>query len=188
MYSPALQKVSHTKYTICVQLPFDIQALEEQKYQVILTSPEMCLKHDNFRGLISNPKFANHIAAIVINEAHCISQWGDKFREEYSKLGTLQAFVPSHVPVLVMSATMPPSVLSEVCSVMHIDMAKAYHLNLGVDRLNIAWEMRHMKAGKSDLDALQFILPQSCGGEGDKDTFKQTMVFGDNINTLMEAC
>ena len=87
-----------------------------------------------------------------------------------------------------MSATMPPSVLSEVCSVMHIDMAKAYHLNLGVDHPNIAWEMRHMKAGKSDLDALRFILPQSCGGEGDKDTFKQTIVFGDNINTLMEAC
>lgn len=106
-YSPALQKVSHTKYTICVQLPFDIQALKEWKYQVILTLPEMCLKHNSFRGLISNPKFANHIATIVIDEAHCISQWGDKFCEEYSKLGTLQAFVPSHVPVLVMSATMP---------------------------------------------------------------------------------
>ena len=164
-----------------MQLPFDIQALEEWKYQVILTLPEMCLKHNSFRGLISNPKFANHIAAIVIDEAHCISQWGDKFCEEYSKLGTLQAFVPSHIPVLVMSATMPPSVLSEVCSMMHIDMAKAYHLNLGVDRPNITWEMRHMKAGKSDLDALQFILPQSCGGEGDKDTFKQTCISVPNL-------
>ncbi|KIM67469.1 hypothetical protein SCLCIDRAFT_14030 [Scleroderma citrinum Foug A] len=154
-YSPKLQK-----------------ALEEQKYQVIITSPEMCLKHDGFRGVISNPKFAHHIAAIVIDEAHCILQWGDKFHEEYSKLSTLQAFMPSHVPVLVTSATMPPPVLSQVCITMHIDMAK----------------MKHMKAGKSDLEALQFIPPQSCRGKGNENDFKQTMIFGDNINTLMAVC
>ncbi|KAG2028715.1 P-loop containing nucleoside triphosphate hydrolase protein [Suillus americanus] len=58
---------------------------------------QMCLNHDKFRGSISSPSFAGHIAAIVIDEAHCISQWGEKFREEYAKLGTLRAFVPSHI-------------------------------------------------------------------------------------------
>ncbi|KAG1725990.1 Chs5p-Arf1p-binding proteins-domain-containing protein [Suillus lakei] len=134
------------------------QQLELRKHQVIITSPEMCLNHDKFRGLISSPSFAGHIAAIVIDEAHCISQWGEKFREEYAKLGTLRAFVPSHIPVLVASATLPPSVLVEVRAAMHIDPLMSYHVNLGIDRLNIAWEVRHMKAGKIVLRAPTFCV------------------------------
>lgn len=146
----------------------------------------MCLNHDKFRGLISSPSFAGHIAAIVIDEAHCISQWGEKFHEEYAKLGTLRAFVPSHIPVLVTSATLPPAVLAQVRAAMHIDPLTSYHVNLGIDRPNIAWEVRHMKAGKSDLESLSFLLPTSSG-EGET-RFKQTMVFGDDIAILMSAC
>ena len=148
----------------------------------------MCLKHDTFRALISSSKFSGHISAIIIDEAHCISQWGDKFREEYSSLGTLRAFVPTHVPVLVTSATMPRHVLSQVTSTMQIDQSKAYHINLGIDCPNITWQTRRLKAGKSDFEALRFILPESCGGEGHVNRFKQTMVFADDISVLMEAC
>ncbi|KAH7917208.1 P-loop containing nucleoside triphosphate hydrolase protein [Leucogyrophana mollusca] len=162
--------------------------LEKRKHQVIVTSPEMCLKHDQFRQLLSSPAFAQRIAAIIIDEGHCISQWGEKFREDYMLLGTLRAFVPAHVPFLVTSATLPPPVLAQVRSVVHIQPSTSYHVNLGTDRPNIAWEVRHMKAGKSDLSSLSFLLPQSRGGEGTENGFKQTLVFGDDINVLMSAC
>ena len=97
----------------------------------------MCLQHLGFRELLSDPKLAGHISTIIIDEAHCISQWGDKFREEYSRLGTLRAFVPSHVPVLVTSATMPPHILKQVCRTMQINIETSYYLNLGIDRPNI---------------------------------------------------
>ncbi|KAJ6600054.1 P-loop containing nucleoside triphosphate hydrolase protein, partial [Mycena sp. CBHHK59/15] len=69
--------------------------------------------HPKFRQLLSTPAFAKKIAAFVIDEAHCISQWGDNFRAEYAELGTLRAFVPLQVPFLVASATLPPPVLAE---------------------------------------------------------------------------
>lgn len=145
----------------------------------------MCLKHDHFRQLLSSPKFAERIGAFVVDEAHCISQWGDNFRPVYAQLGTLRAFVPLHVPFLVTSATLPPLILAQVRATTHIQADSSYHVNLGVDRPNIAWFVRMMKAGKSDLDALAFLIPGSR--EGVMEDLIQTMVFFDDINLAEEA-
>lgn len=147
----------------------------------------MCLEHDAFRKLLSEPRFAFRLASIIVDEAHCISQWGDMFRPEYAKLGTLRALIPGHVPVLVTSATLPPLVLADVHTKVHIQTSTCYRVDIGIDRPNITWELRHMKAGKSDLDSLRFMLPKSCGGEGKDTELTQTMVSGDDIQMLMLA-
>ncbi|KAF8834281.1 P-loop containing nucleoside triphosphate hydrolase protein [Paxillus ammoniavirescens] len=159
--------------------------LEQWKHQIILTSLEMCLQHAGFCELLSSPKFAGHVTAIVVDKAHCITQWGVKFQEEYSKLGSLQVFVPSNVPVLVILTTLPLSVLSEVCSTMHIKTLTSYFINLGIDHPNITWEVRYMAATKSDLESLCILLPKCNGDEGEEYGFKQSMVFGDDISQLM---
>ncbi|KAJ7274777.1 P-loop containing nucleoside triphosphate hydrolase protein [Mycena rebaudengoi] len=154
--------------------------------RVIITSPNMCLKHDDFRKLLSSPQFAGKIAAFVIDEAHCITQWGDKFRPEYAMLGTLRAFVPSHVPFLVASATLPPAVLAQVRQTMHIRAEYSYHVNLGTDRPNIAWVCRKMNGAKSDLESLDFVVPPEAANDPDF-VLKLTMVFFDDINLSLDA-
>ncbi|KAJ7281294.1 P-loop containing nucleoside triphosphate hydrolase protein [Mycena rebaudengoi] len=157
----------------------EIEAMEKR---VIITSPNMCLHHDRFRQLLSNPKFADKIAVFVIDEAHCITQWGDKFRTEYAALGTLRAFVPTHVPFLVASATLPPPVLAQVRQTMHIRADNSYHVNLGTDRPNISWVCRKMQGAKSDLAALDFLVENA-----EDIVLTQTMVFFDDINLSLEA-
>ncbi|KAK7018291.1 P-loop containing nucleoside triphosphate hydrolase protein, partial [Favolaschia claudopus] len=160
--------------------------IEQSKHRVIITSPDMCLQHDKFRQLLSAPAFAKQVAAFVIDEAHCISQWGDNFRPEYSQLGTLRAFVPLHVPFLFASATLPPLVLAEVRKSLHFSTDTSYHVNLGNDRPNIAWFVQHMNGAKSDLDALNFIVPPHDSEDVDI-PIEQSMVFIDDINLGMEA-
>ncbi|KAF9537693.1 P-loop containing nucleoside triphosphate hydrolase protein, partial [Agrocybe pediades] len=155
------------------------------KYRVIITSPEMCIEHDRFRQLLSSRKLAECICSFVVDEAHCISQWGDKFRPAYSQLGTLRAYVPSDVPFLVTSATLPPSVLSDVHRTMHMTLKTTYHVNRGTDRPNITWLAQEMKAGKSDLEALSFLVPDSSNG--DLPELTKTMVFFDDINLALQA-
>ncbi|KIJ15178.1 hypothetical protein PAXINDRAFT_12087 [Paxillus involutus ATCC 200175] len=156
-------------------------------YQVILTSPEMCLLHDSFRKLLSDAKLSSMLTAVVVDEAHCISQWGTKFRPEYAKLGTLRALMPTQVPFLITSATLPPLVLADVQTKVHIQTSTSYHVDVGTDRPNISWEVRRMKAAKSDLESLRFMLPKSCGGEGKEDKLTSTLVFSEDISLLMEA-
>ncbi|KAJ8518979.1 hypothetical protein ONZ45_g4049 [Pleurotus djamor] len=160
--------------------------IELGKVQVIITSPEMCLQHDGFRRLLSAPKFAEKILSIVIDEAHCISQWGKEFRPEYSKLGTLRAFVPATVPFLVTSATLPNQVLSEVMRVMHIQHEDAYHVNLGTDRHNIAWFLRQMDNATNDYASLSFLFPENPSRRKAK-AIPPTFVFLDDINLGMEV-
>ncbi|KAJ7262340.1 P-loop containing nucleoside triphosphate hydrolase protein [Mycena rebaudengoi] len=160
--------------------------IQEFKHRVIIASPDMCLKHEKFRALLSTPAFATKIAAFVINEAHCISQWGDKFRPEYAQLGTLRSFVPLRVPFCVASVTLPPHILDDVCRSTRISSDNSFHVNVGTDRPNIAWFVHHMKAGKKDLEALDFLLPPDAS-EYDFIELIQSMVFFDNIEVGMDA-
>ncbi|KAJ7034223.1 P-loop containing nucleoside triphosphate hydrolase protein [Mycena alexandri] len=161
--------------------------IQEFKHRVIITSPDMCLKHDKFRQLLSTAAFAQRIAAFVIDEAHCISQWGDSFRAEYAELGTLRAFVPLKVPFLIASATLPPGVLADVRKSVHMNAETSYNVNLGTDRPNIAWFVHHMKGAKTDLEALEpFLIPPNIS-EDELMELLQTMVFFDDINLAMEA-
>lgn len=145
----------------------------------------MCLEHDFFRKLLSSVKFAQNICAVIVDEAHCISQWGDKFRQIYAQLGTLRAFVAADVPFLVTSATLPPLVLLHVHQTMHMSSQKTYHVNLGTDRPNIAWFVRMMKGGKSDLEALAFLISKSADDEILE--LVPTMVFFDDTNLALQA-
>ncbi|KAF7358170.1 p-loop containing nucleoside triphosphate hydrolase protein [Mycena venus] len=139
--------------------------IQEFKHRVIITSPDMCLKHDKFQQLFSTPAFAKKIAAFVIDEAHCISQWGDDFRTEYAQLRTLRAFVPLQVPLLMASATPPPA---RACRTTQIPPYFPRHI-----------------AGKSDLEALDFLI--DAHHSEDAIELAQTMVFFNDINLGMDA-
>lgn len=145
----------------------------------------MCLEHPQFRSLLNSIAFAKQILALVIDEAHCISQWGDKFRKSYSQLGTLRAFVPAKVPILATSATLPPTILAQVEKTLLMDLAFTFHVNRGTDRPNITWFIRRMTGAKSDLESLSFII--SFDEDGNVLPFRQTLIFFDDIKLSLQA-
>ena len=70
---------------------------------VLLVSPER-LNNPDFRDLVL-PKLTASAGLIVIDEAHCISDWGHDFRPDYRRLRTVVADLPPGVPVLATTAT-----------------------------------------------------------------------------------
>lgn len=78
----------------------DIQA---GRLDVVLVSPER-LNNPSFRDIVL-PRLASSAGMIVIDEAHCISDWGHDFRPDYRRLRKVVAGLPPGVPVLATTAT-----------------------------------------------------------------------------------
>lgn len=57
----------------------DPQDVKEKLYRIILTSPEMCLGDSGFSALLKEPQWSRSILFMVVDEAHCITQWGAEF-------------------------------------------------------------------------------------------------------------
>ena len=79
---------------------------------VLLVSPER-LNNPGFRDQVL-PKLAAAAGLLVIDEAHCISDWGHDFRPDYRRLRTLLAGLPPGVPVLATTATANARVTRDV--------------------------------------------------------------------------
>ncbi|KAI0056258.1 P-loop containing nucleoside triphosphate hydrolase protein, partial [Artomyces pyxidatus] len=116
------------------------------------------------------------IGCFVIDEVHCISQWGHDFRPEYGELAKLRAFVPHHVPIQAASATMTAHVLEEIRLSLGIDPSKSFHVNLGNNRPNITQEVRRMKSAE-DFAALDFLVD----GAKTAEDLPRAIVFVDKI-------
>jgi superfamily II DNA helicase RecQ len=79
-WNSELQRVrTQRELKILLCLTSNFQGLVEDLFQGILTSPEMCLKHAEFRKILTQENFSKNICAVIIDEAHCISQWGGDF-------------------------------------------------------------------------------------------------------------
>ncbi|MEU4099625.1 RecQ family ATP-dependent DNA helicase [Streptomyces tanashiensis] len=82
------------------------------KVDVLLVSPER-LNNPDFRDQVL-PRLAAATGLLVVDEAHCISDWGHDFRPDYRRLRTMLADLPSGVPVLATTATANARVTADV--------------------------------------------------------------------------
>ncbi|MGV9626421.1 RecQ family ATP-dependent DNA helicase [Streptomyces sp. NPDC003487] len=82
------------------------------KVDVLLVSPER-LNNPDFRDRVL-PELAAATGLLVVDEAHCISDWGHDFRPDYRRLRTMLSDLPAGVPVLATTATANARVTADV--------------------------------------------------------------------------
>ena len=79
---------------------------------VLLCSPER-LNNPGFRDEVL-PRLAHSAGLVVIDEAHCISDWGHDFRPDYRRIRTLLTDLPADIPVLATTATANERVTADI--------------------------------------------------------------------------
>ncbi|WP_431806903.1 RecQ family ATP-dependent DNA helicase [Microbacterium paraoxydans] len=89
-----------------------LEQLARDEVDVLLVSPER-LNNPSFREE-QLPALIDRLGMLVVDEAHCISDWGHDFRPDYRRLRDLIARMPADVPVLATTATANSRVVADV--------------------------------------------------------------------------
>ena len=132
-------------------------ALAADEVDVLLVSPER-LTSPRFRDTVL-PGLVRRVGLLVVDEAHCISDWGHDFRPDYRRIRDLLAELPAGTPVLATTATANARVVDDVAEQLGTGAAEPVttvrgplardSLRLGVLRLptatdRLAWLAEHL--------------------------------------------
>ncbi|WP_323049328.1 DNA helicase RecQ [Caballeronia mineralivorans] len=113
-------------------------------FKLVYLAPERLLMSDFLSGPLEKLAQKPGINAFVIDEAHCVSEWGHDFRPEYRQLATLRRRHP-RVPMLAFTATATSRVRSDVIAQLQL-RDPAVHLS-SFNRPNLFYEVRQKDAG-----------------------------------------
>lgn len=117
-------------------------------YRIIYVAPER-LMTDAFLS------FAVHapIAQVVVDEAHCVSQWGQDFRPGYLQIEPFIASLPARPRVSAFTATATDAVRRDIARLLKLQ--NPYEITTGFDRPNLFFEVRRER--DRDLALLRFL-------------------------------
>ncbi len=97
------------------------------------------------------------ISYIVVDEAHCVSQWGYDFRPDYLKIGELRKLVDA--PVIALTATATPSVADDIMD--KLSFKEKLVLRSGFERPNLTYVVRKVEDKDSQLVNICHGVPGS---------------------------
>lgn len=110
------------------------EKLVNGRVKLLYVSPER-LRNDNFIDLLR----LITLSFIVVDEAHCISQWGYDFRPAYLNIAKLRKTFPK-LPVLALTATATPEVVEDIC--LQLKMKDPQIFKMSFARSNINYIVR----------------------------------------------
>ncbi|RAR07284.1 atp-dependent dna helicase [Stemphylium lycopersici] len=110
----------------------------QQFIQILYVTPEMLSKNQRMISAFQQLHSTGNLARIVIDEAHCVSQWGHDFRPDYKALGDVVRQFPG-VPVLALTATATQLVRTDVVANLGIQGCRQFSQSF--NRPNLSYEV-----------------------------------------------
>eukprot|EP01022_Parablepharisma_sp_SALTPOND_P026843 TRINITY_DN65038_c0_g1_i1.p1 TRINITY_DN65038_c0_g1~~TRINITY_DN65038_c0_g1_i1.p1 ORF type:complete len:889 (-),score=114.39 TRINITY_DN65038_c0_g1_i1:1005-3671(-) len=143
---------------------FYMKLQNQDKIKLVYLTPEKVMKTASFQKLLEKLYVNNKISRFVIDEAHCVSQWGKDFRPDYLDLKILRQNYPD-VPILALTATATKIVKEDIID--HLYMRDPVVVQGGFNRKNLFYEVRcKSKVGKFHDDIGKFISEKHMGDSG----------------------
>lgn len=133
-----------------------LSAIERGEYIFVLIAPER-LQDPEFRGVLRGLREVSIVNLTVIDEAHCVSEWGHDFRPSYLHLGrNLREFCKDRdglsPPLLALTGTASRAVLRDLLADLEIDTTKnsqALVRPISFDRKEISFDIRRTDPGSA---------------------------------------
>jgi len=96
---------------------------------------------------------------IAVDEAHCISQWGNDFRPAYKNINTLRQLLPN-IPCIALTATATPTVIDDIETSLHLKNTAKFQQSFA--RENLAYTVLETENKILTIEKTLRKYPQSC--------------------------
>lgn len=127
----------------------------ERLIQLLYVTPEMLSRSQAIISIFQDLHEKGKLARIVIDEAHCVSQWGHDFRPDYKALGEVRKQFPG-VPVMALTATATENVKVDVIHNLGMDGCNVFSQSF--NRPNLTYEVRKKGRNKAVLENIAEII------------------------------
>lgn len=125
---------------------------------ILLISPER-LNNPDFRDRLLGP-LTQSAGLLVVDEAHCISDWGHDFRPDYRRLARILELMPSNVPVLCTTATANNRVIEDIVEQLGAELAI---IRGSLDRVSLSLNVIALNSQAERLAWLAQTVPELSG-------------------------
>nr|7AUC_A Chain A, Bloom syndrome protein,Bloom syndrome protein [Homo sapiens] len=122
--------------------------------KLLYVTPEKICASNRLISTLENLYERKLLARFVIDEAHCVSQWGHDFRQDYKRMNMLRQKFPS-VPVMALTATANPRVQKDILTQLKILRPQVFSMSF--NRHNLKYYVLPKKPKKVAFDCLEWI-------------------------------
>ncbi|NXI39244.1 BLM protein, partial [Galbula dea] len=122
--------------------------------KLLYVTPEKVCASSRLMSALENLYDRKLLERFVIDEAHCVSQWGHDFRQDYKRLSTLRRRFRS-VPMMALTATATPRVQKDIQN--QLEMLKPQVFTMSFNRHNLKYDVLPKKPKKVAMDCLEWI-------------------------------
>jgi ATP-dependent DNA helicase RecQ len=133
-----------------------LEDLRQRRVRLLYLAPER-MQHEGFLRLLRS----FWVSLLVVDEAHCISQWGHDFRPDYMKIGRLRQEL-TNPPCLALTATATARVQTDVCR--RLSLQDPFRLVAGFRRTNLAFAVHHCQTPRDKFDRLAGLVRETETG------------------------
>ncbi|KAJ3596961.1 hypothetical protein NHX12_003361 [Muraenolepis orangiensis] len=122
--------------------------------KLLYVTPEKLSASNRLVSALQNLFERGLLARFIIDEAHCVSQWGHDFRPDYKKLHELRQKFPG-VPIMALTATATPRVQKDILN--QLQMITPQLFTMSFNRTNLKYSVLPKKPKKVDEDCITWI-------------------------------
>ncbi|KFQ62248.1 hypothetical protein N334_02369, partial [Pelecanus crispus] len=122
--------------------------------KLLYVTPEKVCASSRLMSALENLYDRKLLARFVIDEAHCVSQWGHDFRPDYKRLNMLRKKFCS-VPMMALTATANPRVQKDIQN--QLEMLRPQVFTMSFNRHNLKYDVLPKKPKKVAMDCLEWI-------------------------------